>query len=511
MVSQLALACKKDLPRFLMLPWSEACPEYQALDQSLAADHLARVVREGMTLLDPQLLRDAYAGSGSLAYPPERLLAVVLYEYQAKRPHPSQWFKDAKENSAVRWLLQGLTPSRTVWYDFRRRVSEEQLLQYQQTLLKHARAWGMTTGQSGALDGTLVAANASRHHLAKQQKVQERMAQLDAAIARDQNSLPVEPPAWMGKTAARRLQQQDQYRRVGQRMEQLQEKNRQKRASKRQDPAKIRVSISDPDAAVGYDKLDVFRPLYNLQLLADTESNLVLAYDVFAQCTDAGTLQPLLERHRTMVGCSLQEVIADAGYASGEHLAIADLWQVTLIAPWQSNDYTAGKAKAPTLIPKEKFTWHADEATYYCPEGHRLEDKGPREQQRSGPGRITLHMYQCPKEHCQACPRQPQCTTGKTGRTISRSEHEELIDALKERMKTPEAKAKMRKRGATVERLNADFKEHRGLERLSGRGLKNAKIEVGLLVLSHNLRCVARHQQAIRQLASAAKPEKTAA
>jgi transposase len=266
MVSQSALACKKDLPRFLMVPWSEASPELQALEQSLPVDHLARLIREGMTLLNPQLLRDAYAGSGSPAYPPERLLAVVLFEYQAKRPRPSQWCKDATENSAVRWLLQGLTPSRTVWYDFRRRVSEEQLLQYQQTLLKHARQGGMTTGQSGALDGTLVAANASRHHLAKQQKVQERTAQLDAAIARDQNSLPVEPPAWMGKTAARRLQQQDQYRRVGQRMEQLQAKNRQKRASKRQDPAKIRVSISDPEAAVGYDKLDVFRPLYNVQI-----------------------------------------------------------------------------------------------------------------------------------------------------------------------------------------------------------------------------------------------------
>jgi hypothetical protein len=344
------------------------------------------------------------------------------------------------------------------------------------------------------LDGTLVAANASRHKLAKQKKLQDRLAQLDAAIACDENGLaPAALPEWMGASPARRLRQREQYRGVWERMQHLQEKNRQKRSSKRQDPEKIRISISDPEAAVGYDKLDVYRPLYNVQLMADLESPLVLGYDVFAQTTDAGTLAPLLARHELFVGLLPELVVADAGYASGDHLDVAHQANVILVAPWQSNDYTSQKAKPQKQIPKDEFTWREDEGTYYCPQGHRLDSLGPREHQRSGPGRITLHMYQCPKEHCQACPRQSECTSGKNGRMISRSEHEELIDALKARLKTTEAKAILRRRGQTVERLNADFKQHRGLQRVSGRGLKNARVEVGLLVLSHNLRIVARH------------------
>jgi hypothetical protein len=62
-------------------------------------------------------------------------------------------------------------------------------------------------------------------------------------------------------------------------------------------------------------------------------------------------------------------------------------------------------------------------------------------------------------------------------------------------MQTPKAKAIYRQRGQTIELRFADTKTHRGLRRFSGRGLKRVRIEVGLLVLSHNLLVV----QATRQ------------
>ena len=64
----------------------------------------------------------------------------------------------------------------------------------------------------------------------------------------------------------------------------------------RQDAEKIVISTSDFQAALGRDKEKVFRPLYNLQVVQDIESPLVLGYEVFAQATDAGTLMPLRQR-----------------------------------------------------------------------------------------------------------------------------------------------------------------------------------------------------------------------
>ena len=68
-----------------------------------------------------------------------------------------------------------------------------------------------------------------------------------------------------------------------------------------------------------------------------------------------------------------------------------------------------------------------------------------------------------------------------------RQEHDDLVEALRTRMATPEAKALYRLRGQNVELVNADWKEHRKLRRFSGRGRQRAHGEVGLMVVAHNL------------------------
>jgi hypothetical protein len=71
---------------------------------------------------------------------------------------------------------------------------------------------------------------------------------------------------------------------------------------------------------------------------------------------------------------------------------------------------------------------------------------------------------------------------------VRRQEHEELVEGLKERMKTLEAKAIYAKRGCTVERRFADWKTRRGLPRFSGQTPERADAQVGLIGLAHNLR-----------------------
>lgn len=75
----------------------------------------------------------------------------------------------------------------------------------------------------------------------------------------------------------------------------------------------------------------------------------------------------------------------------------------------------------------------------------------------------------------------------RRGRSISRGQDEASIQRLRERMEALEAKAKYRLRKQTVERLNADLKEHRSFRRLRGRGLARASAQAGLLIVAHNL------------------------
>jgi hypothetical protein len=81
-----------------------------------------------------------------------------------------------------------------------------------------------------------------------------------------------------------------------QRMDALQTRNRGKRSSKRKAVEKVVVSVSDPEAVVGRDKENGYRPLYNVPVVDDLDSPLLLGYGVFAPPNDAGLLATMLVR-----------------------------------------------------------------------------------------------------------------------------------------------------------------------------------------------------------------------
>jgi transposase len=463
-------------PRFRTPPWHDTHPARLELEQRLAPDHLARILDQAVARLDLTALRATYGRTGSEAHPPERLLRAVLYEIRRGRPRPAEWHRDARECEPVRWLLRGAVVARSCWYAFRDRVAPL-LPDLNAQVVAQALGAGLTTATRAAGDGTLVAANASRHKLVNAATLQKRAEQLAAAGATD----PA-PPAWLAASAVGRRQQQRRRQRAQQRLAELRGQEQQKWPSKRKSAAALVVSWSDPEAVVGRDKEKVFRPLYNVQVFDDLDSPLILGYEVFAQQNDAGVLGAMLERVRQQVGHGLQVALVDAAYAGGADLAAAARQGVTVYAPVPGDG-----VEKPKQIPKRDFTWLASEQTYVCPQGHRLAREESWREKRAGGG-VQVWRYRCPPAHCLGCPLQARCTrTPASGRAVTRQEHEELIEALRARMATAEAKALYRLRGQNVELVNADWKQHRKLRRFSGRGLARVRCEVGLLVLAHNL------------------------
>jgi hypothetical protein len=409
------------------------------------------------------------------------MLRAVLYESQRGHHSPATWYRDARECEPVRWLLRGSTPARSCWYAFRDRLGP--LLDgLNQQILHQALAHGRTPARRAALDGTVVAAHASRHKLVNAATVDKRLTQLAEAIAADtQGQTPPPLPGWMAKRPATRQRQQQRLRQAQTQMAARHAYNQAKRATKRKAPEKIVISLSDPEPAVGRDKEDVYRPLYNVQVVDDLDTPFVLGYDVFAQPNDAGVLGRVLARLRAMLGRMVAALLADTAYAGGSDVAAAQTAGVVLYAPLPQAE------ASPRQLPKAAFAWQAAPQTYLCPQGHRLVYDGATRQKRSGSETVRLYRYRCPPRHCLACPLQARCTPNpQAGRTISRSEHEDLLAALRERMQSAEAKALYRRRCRTVELVNADWKEHRRLRRFSGRGLARARTQVGLIVLAHN-------------------------
>ena len=150
------------------------------------------------------------------------------------------------------------------------------LTHFNAQLLHQAVEAQLTTAERGALDGTAVAANASRRRLLNPERLEQRLEQLEA-VADDeaQGEEPGAVPGWMAKTARGRAHQ---YERDGQAQEQLAQRqaaNAQRPTSQRQAPDQIVVSPGDPEAPLGLDKDHVFGPLYTVQTVRDVTSPLI--------------------------------------------------------------------------------------------------------------------------------------------------------------------------------------------------------------------------------------------
>lgn len=454
-------------------------PRHQELERRLPSGHLARCVAGAVARLDLAVLFAAYAGRGSLPYPPDLLLKAVLYEVQRGHHSPAAWHRDAHDSGPVRWLLRGLTPTRSCWYAFRDRLGP-QLEELNRQALHQAVAQELTPAARGALDGTAVAANASRHKLVNAATLAERVQQLTAEGGTEPSGTR---PAWMAPTPTGRRRQRRRFQQAQVHLGRRQAQNHARKKSKQRPPDKIRVSPSDPEAALGLDKEDVFRPLYNVQLVDDLDSPFLLGYEVLDQPNDAGAVGPLLARVNKLVGHPLHTLLADTAYTGGPDLAAAAAAGACLYGPLPKDG-----ARADKQIPKSAFTWSPKERVYVCPQGYQLVYAGSGRNKRSGAGSVLLDTYRCPPEHCTGCPLAARCTPRPDkGRTVSRSVYEEMVEGLRERMATAEGKELYRRRSQTVELVNADWKEHRKLRRFSGRGLARARCQVGLLVLSHNL------------------------
>jgi transposase len=541
MLAPPAAAVKPSRPSpFRNLPWPLDHPDWLALNAQLPRDHVARWFDTLRDRLDLQPLRESYSGRGSQAHPPEQLLSFVLYLLFRGVLAPAAWFVASQEQQPCRWLLRGLTPSRSSLYEFRDRLGRF-LDDWHAQVLEWAQREGITVAKQGSLDGSFLATRASRHRLLGADALTRRLEVLRQAIAWDNAPpFPADPdpawlarheeelaalllllltlelvrgtyrvawPRWLARSVRGRRQQQERYQKALQRLRQQQAEHtaRQGRVAKakRRPAARLKVSATDADAVLGKDKLGVYRPLLNLQLVRATDAPLTLAWEVVARHNDRGQLKPMVQRTEKLVGHRPEQMLADGIYATLSDLQWCEEQDVEVLAPVPEEE----TATAGNRLPKTAFTWDAERQTYECPEGQQLRLRQRTTEKREGGMTLGVLVYRAEGEQCQQCPRRKECTSNAArGRVVKRYEGEEVQERLRERMAQEEKQQEYRKRGQTVELGYADVKTHRGLREFRSWGLPRARTQAGLVLLACNLmntqRAIQRRRDAAPRCAS---------
>jgi transposase len=191
--------------RLASAPWTEDSAEWQRCDQQVPADHVARRIVEALKRLDLSPLFDSYSGRGTAAVDPKLLLTVALIEKHRGRQSPAQWFRDLRENIVLQWAGFGIRPSRSVCYEFRDRLGSL-LDRWNKEVVGQAIDSGVTDAAEGAIDGSTIAACASRHRLLNQERLTARIETLGAACEQDGRREPVEKkgPGWRARPTAAR-------------------------------------------------------------------------------------------------------------------------------------------------------------------------------------------------------------------------------------------------------------------------------------------------------------------
>jgi len=330
-----------------------------SLQEWLPEGHLAHFVVETVALLPLRGFRVNTRGTGHAQYPPSMMLALLVYNYAVGRMSSRQIEKATYEDVASRYICGGdAHPDHDTICAFRRNngaLFEESFV----GVLEYARETGVLSRRGGAsLDGTKIAANASKHAAVSHGRAGEMVEELKGEVRElvalaekaDREALPetLKVPEEIARREARRRKLEDARRVIEARhKERMAEKQREfeekaaERAARRESgrpmrgpepqppPAepepKEQYNFTDPESRVmkagngGH-----FEQAYNAQAAVDTEgSMLVLGGYVTDAPNDKRQLVAAVDSVPPQVR-ELTHVLADTGYHSEAAVAAVE-------------------------------------------------------------------------------------------------------------------------------------------------------------------------------------------
>lgn len=440
------------------------------LDDLVGADALVRVVDAWVGALDMGRLGFGKVQAqvmGRPPYDPADLLKLYVCGYLNGVRSSRALERECLRNVEVMWLLGRLAPDHKTIADFRRQNAEA-LVAASASFIEFARRERLIRGEVVAIDGSKIRAVASRKALgqagdvqmAKQavsREIESYLAQLDAADQQDANPAPQQGAV---KAALSRLRQRQAE--LDDELTRLAESN-------------ATMSVQTEPQARAMKSLHG-APGYNLQTAVDEGSHLIVHHEVCNDTSDIRQLAPMAQAAAAVLQ-SLPAIVADAGYANGEHLqSLADVGLTAYVAPGPSNNPTGSGH-----FERVAFTYDAQRDCHVCPAGQLLVRKQVQRREK-------CVVYAAAPGTCGNCSLKPQCTASKQ-RFVSRHFHQVAVDANARRV--AERPEMMVTRRSTVEHPFATIKHHILRDaRLLLRGLRGARAELSLAVLAYNLKRV---------------------
>ncbi|WP_449427505.1 IS1182 family transposase [Rhodanobacter umsongensis] len=449
----------------------------ERLDDYVTEDNPVRVVDVFVDNLDLASLgfdRAIAQATGRPGYHPATLLKIYIYGYLNRVQSSRRLEREAQRNIELMWLTGRLAPDFKTIADFRR-DNGEAIRKVCREFVVLCRRLDLFSQALVAIDGSKFKAVNNRDRNYTRAKVQRRIEQIEASVARYLSELDSADRQGAAPVAeARTTRLREKVEKLQSEMQRMQALAQEVEAA----PDK-QISLTDPDA----------RPMatsgkgtgivgYNVQTAVDAQHHLIVDHQVTNIGNDRNQLATMAKRARAAMQAEHFEVVADRGYFSGEEILACEEAGITAYVPRTQTSNSQAKG----LFGKRDFIYEPETNTYRCPAQQSLIWRFTSVEKS-----MTLHCYW--SSDCKACPLKVQCTSAPE-RRVKRWQHESVIDAMQQRLdQDPD---KMRVRRQTVEHPFGTLKAWMGSTHFLTRSLKHVSTEISLHVLAYNLKRVMR-------------------
>jgi transposase len=406
--------------------------------------------------------------TGRPSYHPSVLLKLYVYGYLNRVQSSRRLEREAGRNVEVMWLTGRLVPDHKTIADFRK-DNGPAIRKVCAQFVMLCRRIGLLTKPSVAIDGSKFKAVNIRDKNFTRAKMERRLAQIEESVGRYLSQLDTadlqEPSEVL---ALKTAHLKDKLAKLASEVERLKAIEKEMLASPDQ-----QISLTDPDsrsmATSGRGSGVVG---YNVQVAVDTEHHLIVTHEVTNTGSDRSQLATVAKQAKAVLGADHLDAVADRGYFNSPEILACEQADITVTLP---KPMTSG-AKSGGRFGKQDFVYLASEDVYRCPAGERLSYRFTREEDGK-----TVHRYWTTA--CPRCPLKAQCTPGAQ-RRVTRWEHEDLLEAVQQRLDAnPQA---MRVRRETAEHPFGTLKMRRGIHFLM-KTLPKVASEMALHVLAYNL------------------------
>jgi transposase len=439
----------------------------ETLDEVIAPDSPVRIIDAFVDSLDLAMLgfsKVETEATGRPPYDPRHLLKLYVYGYTNQMRSSRRLESEARRNVEVFWLIDRVRPVFKTIADFRK-DHPEAIAGVCRAFIRFCREQSALGGAVLAIDGSKIAAVASRKQVITQKKLAERDAAIERKIAEylaamdeaDAGETPVEPAkadvaAALAALKARRADLQQQ-------AEQLVREGLKQKV------------LSEPEARLMRTPRG-HQVAYNAQIAVDAQHDLIVAFDLTNEGNDLQQLHPMARQGKAAVGSDQVIAVADTGYSNGEHGRQCEQDGIKAIVPHAERVNPKGEQ----YFSRDRFSYDRESDSWSCPAGEVLKlFKTSRTKQKK--------EYRT--QACPSCPLKSQCTKAQR-RVIVRSFHEDDREAMHQRALADPSWMKLRRQVA--EHPFGTIKWLMGIPRFLVRGLLKAKAELALSITGYNLK-----------------------